>query len=190
MSLITIYIRTTTQTHFANRKCLRGRWIFPLDFCLPVRIFWKYFSYVCFRVKESNFNNGKILSLLHDFENRGQTQVARVSTWWCHICQNVSIIPSNRYHEAIFRTGFIKKVTGEKRHGVVSTPLVVRGLKLDMLVQCAYILNIESIQPIKFYYFGNLGDKGPPAPIGATFISRKHLSCICGTFIVCQFYQN
>ena len=38
---------------------------------------------------------------------------------WCHICQNVSPIPSNRYYETIFAVGIIKKVTGEKRQGVV-----------------------------------------------------------------------
>ena len=36
---------------------------------------------------------------------------------WCHICQNVSSIPSNRYTEAIFPVGIIKKVIGEKRQG-------------------------------------------------------------------------
>ena len=36
---------------------------------------------------------------------------------WCHICQNVSPIPSIRYDEAIFAVGIIKKVTGEKRQG-------------------------------------------------------------------------
>ena len=36
---------------------------------------------------------------------------------WCHICQNVSLIPSIRYDEAIFAVGIIKKVTGEKRQG-------------------------------------------------------------------------
>ena len=40
------------------------------------------------------------------------------------ICQNVSPIPSNRYAEAIFAIGIIKKVTGEKHYGggVASTP--------------------------------------------------------------------
>ena len=32
--------------------------------------------------------------------------------------------------DAIFAVGIIKKVTGEKRQGVVSTPLGVRGLKI------------------------------------------------------------
>ena len=42
---------------------------------------------------------------------------------WCHICQNVSPIPSNRYAEAIFAIGITKKVTGEKNaRGVASTP--------------------------------------------------------------------
>ena len=41
----------------------------------------------------------------------------------------MSPIPSNRYDEAIFAIGIIKKVTGEKRQGVVTTPLGVRGLK-------------------------------------------------------------
>ena len=49
---------------------------------------------------------------------------------WCHICQNVSPIPSNRYAEAILAIEIVKKVTGEKRQGVVSTPLGVRGLNL------------------------------------------------------------
>ena len=43
--------------------------------------------------------------------------------------QNVSSIPSNIYDEAIFAIGIIKKVTGEKRQGVVPTPLGVRGLR-------------------------------------------------------------
>ena len=34
----------------------------------------------------------------------------------------MSPIPSNRYDEAIFAIGIVKKVTGEKRQGVVSTP--------------------------------------------------------------------
>ena len=52
---------------------------------------------------------------------------------WCHICQNVSPIPSNRYAEAIFAIGIIKKVTGEKRQGGGThppPPLGVRGLIL------------------------------------------------------------
>ena len=47
---------------------------------------------------------------------------------WCHICQNVSPIPSNKYDEAISAVGIIKKVTGENVRGVVPTPLGVRGL--------------------------------------------------------------
>ena len=39
-------------------------------------------------------------------------------------------IPSNRYDEAIFAVGIIQKVIGEKRQGVVHTPLGVRGLHL------------------------------------------------------------
>ena len=35
--------------YFANRKRPRGVDATPLDFCLPVRIFWKYFSWVCSR---------------------------------------------------------------------------------------------------------------------------------------------
>ena len=40
-----------------------------------------------------------------------------IASRWCHICQNVSPIPSNRYDEAIFVIGIIKNVTGEKRQG-------------------------------------------------------------------------
>ena len=39
---------------------------------------------------------------------------------WCHICQNVSLIPSNRYDEAIF--AFLRKSYREKHQGVVPTP--------------------------------------------------------------------
>ena len=58
---------------------------------------------------------------------------------WCHICQNVSPIPSNRYHEAIFAIGIIKKVTGKNARGVATTPPSpgVRGLNLN----CKYRVN-------------------------------------------------
>ena len=47
----------------------------------------------------------------------------------------MSPIPSNRYDEAIFAIGIIKKVTGEKRQGVVSTPPPgVRGLITDFII--------------------------------------------------------
>ena len=45
-----------------------------------------------------------------------------IASRWCHICQNVSPIPSNRYYEAIFAVGIIKKVTGEKRQGGGTPP--------------------------------------------------------------------
>ena len=60
----------------------------------------------------------------------------------------MSPIPSNRYDEAIFAIGIIKKVTGEKRQGggtLVSTPLPgrprvkkrlheEREMKMDLLM--------------------------------------------------------
>ena len=51
---------------------------------------------------------------------------------WCHIWQNVSPISDNRYAEAIFAIGIIKKVTEEKRRGVPS-PLGVRGLSSNLM---------------------------------------------------------
>ena len=50
---------------------------------------------------------------------------------WCHISQNVSPIPSNRYYEAIFAIEIIKKVTGEKRQGGGTHPMGVRGLRSE-----------------------------------------------------------
>ena len=46
-----IIVTRRRPRYFANRKRPRGGGLMqpPLDFCLPVRIFWKYFSWVCFR---------------------------------------------------------------------------------------------------------------------------------------------
>ena len=62
-------------------------------------------------------NNGKncFLATVMDIWRHDICHVT--ASRWCHICQNVSPIPSNRYDEAIFAIGIIKKVTGEKRHG-------------------------------------------------------------------------
>ena len=48
---------------------------------------------------------------------------------WCHICQNVSPILSNRYDEAISAVGIIKKVTGEKRQGGGTPPPPPPGVR-------------------------------------------------------------
>ena len=44
-----------------------------MEFCLSVSLFENISRGYVFGVKESNGDDEKILSLLHDFENRGQT---------------------------------------------------------------------------------------------------------------------
>ena len=61
-------------------------------------------------------NNGKN-SVFWPTSCTFDVMTCHVKASWCHICQNVSPIPSNRYAEAIFAIGIIKKVTGEKRQG-------------------------------------------------------------------------
>ena len=69
-------------------------------------------------------NNGKKQCILTTVMYIWRHDICHVTaSRWCHICQNVSPISSNRYAEAIFVIGIIKKVTGEKHQGgVVSTP--------------------------------------------------------------------
>ena len=69
---------------------------------------------------------------------------------WCHICQNVSPTPSNRYAEAIFAIGIIKKVTGENTRGVVSTPLGVRGLTRLHSIESSHYLAVTNVKVYKW----------------------------------------
>ena len=62
---------------------------------------------------------------------------------WCHICQNVSSIPSNRYHEAIFAIGIIKKLQGKKRQG--KTPWVSEGFNIKKYLYIIYIIKSQHV---------------------------------------------
>ena len=58
-----------------------------------------------------------ILTTVMDIWRHDMTWRHVTASRWCHICQNVSPIASNRYDEVIFEIGIIKKVSGEKRQG-------------------------------------------------------------------------
>ena len=81
-------------------------------------------------------NNGKKQCILTTVMYIWRHDMCHVTaSRWCHICQNVSPISSNRYAEAIFAIGIIKKVTGEKRQGGwYPPPLGVRGLMLSLVI--------------------------------------------------------
>ena len=89
---------------------------------------------------------------------------------WCHICQNVSPIPSNRYYEAIFAVGIIKKVTGEKRQGGGTHPPGRPRVNL----QCDMILFIHKISEVLllWFEFSNQGFIYTAVQLGTT--------CFCG----------
>ena len=74
---------------------------------------------------------------------------------WCHICQNVPSIPSNRYIEAIYPVGIVKKVIGKNARGVVPTPLGVRGLILPV----NFVLHLIHMQMKKFKLLLLLGQR-------------------------------
>ena len=60
--------------YFANRKRPRGGWCNPpWIFAFPSEFFENISHGYVFGVKESNGDNEKILSSLHDLENQGQT---------------------------------------------------------------------------------------------------------------------
>ena len=67
---------------FRQPKTPKGGGYHPLDFCLSVRIFVNISHGYVFGVKESNGVNKKILPLLHDLENQGQTPFCMTF----HIC--------------------------------------------------------------------------------------------------------
>ena len=59
--------------YFASRKRLRGWVPPPWIFAFPMKFFENISHGYVFLVKKSNGDNEKILSLLHDLENQGQT---------------------------------------------------------------------------------------------------------------------
>ena len=86
-------------------------------------------------------NNGKNSCILTTDMDIWRHDICHVTaSKWCHICQNVSSIPSNRYDEAIFAIGIIKKVTGEKRQGGGTHPpgLTLR-VKLSDISCCQFL---------------------------------------------------
>ena len=55
-------------------KTPKGRWVTPpFVFAFPSKFFKNISHAYVFKVKESNGDNEKILSLLHDLENQDQT---------------------------------------------------------------------------------------------------------------------